>query len=352
MEPQMEYARSWLCPDAGDRERLLDMDGRLRKARGIAMAFLAAALLVCGPWVGWWTIILLLATALAWALLDRRVLHSAKPEWVLATGWLCSIAAISAGVLLTGQAHSPAKSWLLVPAITLPARFHKRGLYAGFAITVIALAIVTIGVDPAEVAKAPQLFIFPAALIAASLALSMALRNAEIQHRSDSVIDQLTGMLNRKALEARTVELELQSRVSGQPVGLIVCDIDHFKSVNDTHGHAVGDVVLKELAYRLRKELRAYDLAYRMGGEEFVVLVPGASLEVTTDLAERLRLVIADELMSGIPVSASFGVASSPGGGLDFPALFETADEALYRAKASGRNRVCTADDPAMIVLA
>src|SRR5207302_5657354 len=111
---------------------------------------------------------------------------------------------------------------------------------------------------------------------------------AEIQHRNESVLDQLTGMLNRKALAARAAELEQQSRLTGQPVGLIVCDIDRFKRVNDDHGHAAGDAVLQGFAYRVRKELRAYDLAYRLGGEEFVVLVPGASLVEAEELAERL----------------------------------------------------------------
>src|SRR5439155_5786563 len=195
------------------------------------------------------------------------IARSNKPEWPIALGWLLSMAAIAGGVLLTGGADSPAKSWLVVSAIALPARFHNRGLYAGVAITVLALAAVTIGANPDLVGDAPQLFIFPVALIGAAVAMSMALRNAEIEHRTVAVIDPLTGMLNRKALESRTVELEVQSRVTGQPIGLIVCDIDHFKRVNDEHGHSMGDAVLKDVAYRIRKELRAYDLAYRLGGE-------------------------------------------------------------------------------------
>ena len=257
--------------------------------------------------------------------------------------WGMAVSVTVAGVLLTGGAHSPAKSWLLVPAITLPARFARRGVFAGTAICIALLAVVTIGADPGEVADAPQLFIFPAALICAAMALSMALRDAEIQHRNEAVLDQLTGMLNRKALEQRTAELEQQSRVTGQPVGLIVCDIDHFKNVNDDHGHAMGDAVLKDVAYRIRKELRAYDLAYRLGGEEFVVLVPGGSLATTHELAERLRAATEADAVEGVDVTASFGVAASGGGGLSFEALFKEADDALYRAKTGGRNRVSTA---------
>lgn len=351
MEPQLEHAGSWLCPEGGDRDRLLDMDARLRKTRAVAMAFLAAGLLLSGPWVGWWTILLLVGLVISWRIVDGAAKRSTKPEWLIATGWIVSVCGIAIGALLTGRAHSPAVPWLLVPAMALPARFTKRGLYAGIVITFLALAAVTIGASPGAVADEPQLFLFPAALIGATMAMSMALRSAELQHRSESVIDPLTGMLNRKALESRTVELELQSRVSQQPVGLIVCDIDHFKQVNDHHGHACGDAVLSGFAYRIRKELRAYDLAYRLGGEEFVVLVPGAHLAHTRNLAERLRAVTEESEVEGIRVTASFGIAASGEHGLNFKALFEEADEALYRAKAGGRNRVCAPDDSAFVPL-
>jgi diguanylate cyclase (GGDEF)-like protein len=351
MEPRMEYARSWLCPEPADRERLLDMDYRLRKARMVAMAFLGAALLACGPWIGWWPVLVLLALAAGWRVVEQRVPHVPKPEWLLAAGWVSSCLAICTGILLTGGAHSPAKSWLLVPAIALPARFHRRGLNAGIVICVALLGVVTIVVSPDEVADAPQLFIFPGALIAAVMAMSTALRDAEVEHRAEVVIDPLTGMLNRKALESRTLELELQSRVTRQPVGLIICDIDQFKAVNDNFGHATGDAVLQGVAYRVRTELRAYDLAYRLGGEEFVVLVPGATPETARELAERLRYAIEAAPIHEVAVTASFGVAVSPPEGLDFKPLFDDADEALYRAKASGRNRVCTSESAAFAVL-
>ena len=347
----MHHARSWLCPEPGDRERLLDMDRRLRPARTVAMGLLAAALVFCAPWTGWAPVAICLGLAVVWRVLDRFVDSSAKPEWILASGWLLSCLSICAGILLTGGVHSPAKSWLLVPAVALPARFTRRGLAVGVAIVILLLGLCTVAWDPGSLANEPDLFVFPAVLILAVIAMTMALRSAELQHRSESVIDQLTGMLNRKALEARTVELEMQSRVTGQPVGLIVCDIDHFKQVNDTHGHAAGDAVLKDFAYRARKELRAYDLAYRLGGEEFVVVVPGATLERSHDLAERLRAATEAAPVGGIAITASFGVAASTEDGLDFEQLFARADEALYRAKASGRNCVRAPEDPAFAAL-
>jgi diguanylate cyclase (GGDEF)-like protein len=348
--PQAERL-SWLCPAPGDRERAMDMDRRLRSGRTMALAFVGVALVVCGPWVGWWTVAVLVATAVVFQALRGPIERSRRPEWWIAGGWLLSLVAVAGSVALTGAAHSPAKSWLLVPAITLSSRFSRRGLSAGIALTLLAVVIVTVGLDPGEVADDPQLLLFPAALIGAAMALTMALRSAETEHRSQTVLDQLTGMLNRQALEQRVAELELQSRVSGQPVGLIVCDIDHFKAMNDTHGHAMGDAVLKDVAYRIRKTLRAYDLAYRLGGEEFVVLVPGANVQRAVILAEKLGAEVADDWVEGVPVTMSCGVAASDARGFEFGALFAEADEALYRAKAGGRNRVCTVDAPAFAVL-
>ena len=112
-------------------------------------------------------------------------------------------------------------------------------------------------------------------LVICTAILSTALMRSDVYHRGETVIDPLTGMLNRKALASRVAELEQQSLVSGEPVGLVVGDLDRFKEVNDSCGHATGDAVLKEVAYAMRKELRAFDLAYRLGGEEFLVVLPG-----------------------------------------------------------------------------
>jgi len=131
--------------------------------------------------------------------------------------------------------------------------------------------------------------------------------------------------------------------VSGQPIGIVIGDLDHFKTVNDTLGHTVGDAVLTDVAYLMRKQLRAFDLAYRLGGEEFLVLLPGADLEQTEKMAELLRQeVAAGEVGGGQRVSMSFGVSASPHGSVfDYSAVFAEADAALYEAKRSGRNRVC-----------
>src|SRR5436190_902168 len=178
-------------------------------------------------------------------------------------------------------------------------------------------------------------------MIAVALFQTVLMRS-DVKHRAEAVIDPLTGMLNRTALGRRAEELAQQSQVTRQPIGLIACDIDHFKQINDSHGHAAGDAVLKDVAYELRKTLRAFDLFYRTGGEEFLVLLPGADLASATELAEALRVAVAREPLGGHRVTMSFGVAASaPEETFDFEAIFGAADASLYEAKHSGRNRVC-----------
>jgi diguanylate cyclase (GGDEF)-like protein len=175
--------------------------------------------------------------------------------------------------------------------------------------------------------------------------LSVALMRSDVDHRDHAVIDPLTSMLNRNALATRVAELAQQARISRQPVAMIVADVDNFKAVNDGHGHAVGDAVLRDLAYRIRAELRAYDLAYRLGGEEFLILLPGAEATDAAEIASRLRSVVQDAKLCGLSVTMSFGVGASQDGRFDYDEVFEAADQALYVAKHAGRNCVRIAGD-------
>jgi diguanylate cyclase (GGDEF)-like protein len=213
-----------------------------------------------------------------------------------------------------------------------------RGVLVGVVLTIALLCALAFGLDAHGVLGAPVLIVAPLAEILCVAILCTPLMRSDIEHRSDAIIDQLTGMLNRKALSTRASELVEQSRLRSEPVGIIVADLDHFKSVNDNHGHAVGDAVLKDVAYLLRKQLRAFDLAYRMGGEEFVVLLPGLDLGQTLELAERLREAVSSNVVGdGLSVTMSLGAAASePDETFDYEAVFARADAALYRAKQSG----------------
>jgi diguanylate cyclase (GGDEF)-like protein len=284
-------------------------------------------------------------------LTDRGLQTSAHPEYRLAVAWLSSELAIAASVALTGGPRSPAVSWLVLPVVTLAARFNVRGVIAGSSVAAVLILASSLGVDPAEVIASPQQVVFRLALLGAVSLLSLALMRSDLQHRSASVIDPLTSMLNRNALRVRVDELRDQARIVQQPIGLIVADLDHFKAVNDSHGHATGDAVLRDVAYSLRKRLRAFDLAYRLGGEEFLVLLPGADAPQAAALAEDLRETIFATRHGGLPVTMSFGVSASQPSVFDYDHVFEASDRALYAAKAAGRNcgRVAGGPDASLL---
>jgi two-component system cell cycle response regulator len=160
-----------------------------------------------------------------------------------------------------------------------------------------------------------------------------------------AITDALTGLHNRRYLETHIAGLVEQALSRDQPLAVLVLDIDHFKLVNDTHGHDAGDEVLREFALRVRKAIRGIDLACRYGGEEFVVVMPETDLAAATAVAERLRRRIASEPFpiqqgaQGIDVTISIGIAAL-GGNDDAASVIKRADQALYRAKHNGRNRV------------
>jgi len=338
---------SWLCRSAADRERVVDMERRIKPRRALSMVALGIGLIACGPWVGWWTLIPLVAAGAAFAVTDHGLQRSSRPEYRMAIAWVNSELAIAASVALSGGPRSPAVAWIALPVVTLAARFNGRGVAAGCALAIGLILASTVAVHPAYALHHPQDVIFPVALLVGVALLSTALMQSDLQHRSESVIDPLTSMLNRNALRTRVAELQVQARIVGQPIGLVVGDLDRFKEINDEHGHAVGDAVLRDVAYRLRKRLRAFDLAYRLGGEEFLVILPGADADQALRVAEDLRQAIAAEASSGVEVTMSFGVSASQAGEFDYEEIFAAADEALYEAKNSGRNRVCVSSSQA-----
>lgn len=157
-----------------------------------------------------------------------------------------------------------------------------------------------------------------------------------------AMLDGLTGLWNRTYLDARLSAELSAARRRGTPLACIMGDVDHFKQINDTYGHSVGDDVLRSVAAVLTKECRAEDVVCRYGGEEFAILMPTTTVQQAGDMAERLRVAIADLRLPyrdrEVSVTCSFGVGDLRG---DVPpSVVELADEALYRAKHSGRNRV------------
>jgi len=181
------------------------------------------------------------------------------------------------------------------------------------------------------------------------LELQAALIRAHDTLQYESAHDPLTALWNRGAIVGFLKnEVERQQR-SSQPLGVMMADVDHFKKINDTYGHLVGDAVLKEVGRRLADGVRSYDSVGRYGGEEFLVIVPGCKAADLVTSAERLRSSIAEssfETSAGpLAVTLSVGAASGSNDGLrqDIELLLRAADRALYVAKAEGRNRVAVA---------
>lgn len=167
--------------------------------------------------------------------------------------------------------------------------------------------------------------------------------------RSDSLeyaalTDGLTGMKNRRYFDDALNEYLDEFKRIDKPVGLMVLDLDHFKLVNDTHGHDVGDEVLRRVSQCLKDFTRYHDVAARVGGEEFAVVAPNMDLDLLKKLAERIRKAVADlSIQKGnvhLKVTSSFGLAVWDGRESG-EAFYKRADKMLYTAKKQGRNRVC-----------
>jgi diguanylate cyclase (GGDEF)-like protein len=175
------------------------------------------------------------------------------------------------------------------------------------------------------------------------LGLQESLLETQEALRYQATHDDLTGLWNR-GMVRKQLDAEIgRAKRGGRPVAVVLADVDHFKQVNDTHGHAAGDVVLREAATRMRSAIRAYDSIGRYGGEEFLIVLPDCDTGAAVVIAERARASVGRPVRVNeldLPMSISLGVASLPKGSDDRDALIRAADEALYRAKAGGRNRV------------
>ena len=194
-----------------------------------------------------------------------------------------------------------------------------------------------------------------ATMLAEQVSLALANLDLREQLRSQAIRDQLTGLYNRRFLEDALTRETGRAARSGEPVAVAILDVDHFKRVNDTYGHEAGDAVLRELGQALLKTIRKTDIVGRFGGEEFLMLLPGATVEVAQARALAvLEAVRAMEVVipNGAPlnhITASIGVAAMPLHVARGDALVAAADAALYQAKGQGRNRVVLSDRRAVL---
>ncbi len=182
-------------------------------------------------------------------------------------------------------------------------------------------------------------------LFAEQVALTLGNLKLRETLRSQSIRDALTGLFNRRYLEETLGREERRAIRANLPIGIIMFDVDHFKRLNDAHGHDAGDAVLRALGSLLQTHVREGDIACRYGGEEFVIALPGASLAITRERANELRK-LTEKFTAFIPgrsmekVTISLGAAAYPEHGATWQEVIQAADKALYRAKQGGRNRV------------
>ncbi|GAB3735269.1 sensor domain-containing diguanylate cyclase [Luteimonas pelagia] len=183
-----------------------------------------------------------------------------------------------------------------------------------------------------------------------ALAKTMHDREQDLQQRHDRLAhaathDALTGLLNRTAFEQLRHDGQARRRLDAGAYVLAVLDIDHFKQVNDRHGHLLGDRALRAVAHAIEAVVRKEDVAVRFGGEEFLLILPGTRLDAAMEVAERIRRAV-EQVALPFPLSVSIGLAPGDPGADDPEAVFARADQALYRAKAAGRNRIVADDTP------
>jgi diguanylate cyclase (GGDEF)-like protein len=178
--------------------------------------------------------------------------------------------------------------------------------------------------------------------------VSAVLENAQLYEKIEllSITDGLTGLFNRRHFRTKLTEDIIRARRYNYLLSLVMLDIDHFKKINDTYGHPQGDIILKEIAELLNKDLRAGDIVARYGGEEFVIMYPYIELDVAVVAAERLRKLVENHPFPGqdnpLKITISLGIATFPSQGVtDEDSLIFAADKCLYKAKWAGRNRIC-----------
>src|SRR4051794_8643168 len=313
-----DASRSWLCPTELDRQRVVDTSVRVRRARLLGSAVIGLALIGLAPSLGWQLLALFVLSTVNLVTLDLRMRRSARPEWVAVRSMLFTEVIIAVAAGTTGGAASPLLPWLVIPIGLTAARFRGRVVAIGTGIAALVMLGMVAIVDPSGFTEHTAAIVASLALLGNVAAVTAALQGAELQHRGDAVLDPLTGLLNRKALRVRFDEIAAQARLQDAPVCVIEFDLDSFKAVNDAYGHQRGDSVLRDVTYEMRKVLRSFELMYRLGGEEFLVVLPGVDIREGANIAERLRAAVEAALPGGLTITVSAGVAAAQGIDVDY----------------------------------
>ncbi len=283
-----------------------------------------------------------LLVVITWMTVDLAA--SVMPMGLLVsfTGWVVWLSA-AAFELWRGRAERIPARWPLIAILMIHALVFLGGVYdiltAGFALD---------GVAPLDSWFGAIFFEGIVYAMASAILMALLCKERETQEYMRAARrDSLTGIANHGALVDSARRIFDRCRKDGAPFSLIVFDLDHFKQINDMHGHRTGDDILRAFADTVRGLLRPTDLFGRYGGEEFTVVLPGATLETAQVIAERVRHAFAEahRFLDGRPLNATVSAGiSETGPDMRFEDVFDAADRAMYRAKELGRNRVEQAD--------
>ncbi len=342
-----------MCGGPSDQARYTDMHGRFAQAHPFGLAMGGTTLLASATY-GWelvaLTALATLTMAGGMAVAAGRGLaahpRTRRLEVVGAVTFLLLQVNIAVSVLLSGGAGSVLLPLMVVPVFTQAVCIRPHVTRAWVGTSALLAVGAVLGAHRLPAVPAPPELLSVVAHLALLGCLALAahyLAAADVSSRGQAVTDPLTGLFNRKALTADFAQVRSQARRDDADVGLVMCDLDHFKHVNDTYGHDRGDLVLSQLAVELRRCVRETDLIYRLGGEEFLILLPGHDALAAADVAERVRAHVAAVPLADLAVRVSAGVTSARGEVVELTRMTKQADQALYLAKKAGRDRVHTA---------
>ena len=331
--------RSSLMRAGAEREHMVDLMTRQYRASRLWDLLIIAPLMLFVDRIGYLSAILGLLALLVFRTAQANLHRLQRPELLFVPAWIVTQCIIASAVMV-GDGNDPwaifTLSFLVIA--TAPAIPWSLMLW-GFVISGVLMVATAIRVTPDVLTSAPQVVVASLALLLASAVMGRELGRRIMAMRRASLHDRLTGLPNRNAFNRGIADDIAAAEQRGGFVSLIMCDIDHFKQVNDQLGHSRGDAVLVTTASRLQSRLRQNSVLHRVGGEEFAILLPGVHEDVAVEIATRLRAAIAEGPVSGVPLTMSFGVATGDGHS-DPDVLYNAADQALYHAKRAGRNRV------------
>jgi diguanylate cyclase (GGDEF)-like protein len=333
---------NWLVSDELERRQLLELNRRLRERAKAAFLIGFAVGGASAIDYGWQILVPPLVMTVIYVLVEHHIERFHHPEYALGLSWVGLQTSFLLAALIANDQMLFAAPLLLMPLIGSSAVFPPRGVAIGVALTCAIMVTLAFAQYTHLVLTAPGILAYDVVLVIVIGMISSTVGRSTIEYRDLAVVDQLTGLFNRSALMTRVAELTHRARTGRSPVAVVVADIDRFKRINDSFGHATGDLVLQEIGYRIRQNLRAFESAYRIGGEEFVIVLDEVQWRHAENVAARLRQAVAEAPAAGVETTVSVGLAvTAPGEAFDYAALFKRADAALYEAKRLGGDRVC-----------